>query len=101
MLLGIALRAAGRLDQAERHLREASDGLSRRFGSSSSEALACRLGHAVSLLSLERASEAEAEIRAVLAVYEERLGPSHPHTLVCLVDMAMRAALPGSGRTAP
>ena len=94
VILGIALRRAGHPMLAEPHLMRASDGFTRRLGSSSSEALACRLSRAVNLLSLERAAEAEAEILQVLAVYQHRLGPSHPHTLTCRVDLAaaVRAA---------
>lgn len=89
MLMGIALRSAGDSKQAEPHFHAAFEGLSRQAGgATSSNSLACRLGHALNLLALERAAEAEAEIRPVLAVYEERLGSGHPHTLVCMIDLA-------------
>ncbi len=89
LLMGIALRSAGDPRQGEPHFHVAYEGLSRQSGgATSSESLACRLGHAVNLLAIERAAEAEAEIRPVLDVYEERLGPGHPHTLVCMIDLA-------------
>ena len=89
MLLGIALRGAGQPREAEPHFHSAYEGLSRQSGGpTSSASLACRLGHAVNLLAIDRAAEAEAEIRQVLTVYEERLGPRHPHTLVCMIDLA-------------
>jgi len=87
ILLGIALRSAGQPTQAEPHF-QALEGLTTRLGSDSSDALAARLSHAVNLLVLGRATEAEAEINAVKTVYEHRLGSTHPHTLVCLVDLA-------------
>jgi hypothetical protein len=99
VLLGIALRGAGQSERAKEHFDLAYEGLTRRLGDTSSEALACRLGHAVTLMAVERAAEAEAEIREVLSVYQERLGSSHPHTLLCLIDLA--CALRTLGRVAP
>ncbi len=87
-LLGIALRSSGRPRQAEPHFLEALVGLTQVIGEFSSEALACRLGHAANLLFLGRGVDAEQEIDPVLAVYQERLGPSHPHTLICLLNLA-------------
>lgn len=94
-LLGIALRSTGRPGQAEPHFLEALEGLNRRFGEFSAEALACRLGYAANLLSLDRGADAEREIGPVLAVYQERLGPTHPHTLVCLLNLASARRLTG------
>jgi MinD-like ATPase involved in chromosome partitioning or flagellar assembly/tetratricopeptide (TPR) repeat protein len=88
VLLGIALRSNGAPDEAEPHFRAAWDGLSRGFGRSSSEALACRLSHALNRQAIEPTADAEAEIRQVLTLYQQRLGPSHPHTLVCLLNLA-------------
>ena len=94
-LLGIALRSTGRPGQGEPHFLEALEGLNRRFGEFSAEALACRLGYAANLLSLDRGADAEREIGPVLAVYQERLGPTHPHTLVCLLNLASARRLTG------
>jgi MinD-like ATPase involved in chromosome partitioning or flagellar assembly/tetratricopeptide (TPR) repeat protein len=88
VLLGIALRSKGAPEEAERHFAEAWDGLSRGFGRSSSEALACRLSHSVNRQAIEATSDAEAEIRQVLTLYQERLGLSHPHALVCMLNLA-------------
>jgi MinD-like ATPase involved in chromosome partitioning or flagellar assembly/tetratricopeptide (TPR) repeat protein len=94
-VLGIALRSTGRPEQAEPHFQEALEGLSRRFGELSAEALACRLSYAANLLTLDRGADAGQEIGPVLAVYQERLGPAHPHTLVCLFNLAAARRLTG------
>jgi len=62
--------------------------LTRRFGPSSSEVLACRLSNAANLLTMDRFEEATTDTRQVLAAYSERLGSRHPHTLVCQVNLA-------------
>jgi cellulose biosynthesis protein BcsQ/tetratricopeptide (TPR) repeat protein len=95
VLLGIALRSKGLPKEAERHFIEAWDGLSRGFGRSSSEALACRLSHSVNRQAVEPAADAEAEIRQVLGLYTHRLGPTHPHTLVCLLNLASAQRMSG------
>jgi MinD-like ATPase involved in chromosome partitioning or flagellar assembly/tetratricopeptide (TPR) repeat protein len=88
VLLGIAMRGAGRPDDAAAHFLNALDGLSRRFGEDSPEALSCRLSYAGDLLTLRQAEAAEREIREVLAKYGQSLGPSHPHTLVAWLNLA-------------
>ena len=93
VLLGSALRSCGHPDQAEEHIDESRKGLTRGFGSDSTDALACRLSQAVNLLALRRIPEARTEAEAVLAIYEPRLGPTHPHTLICKVDIASALCL--------
>jgi tetratricopeptide (TPR) repeat protein len=88
VLLGIALRAAGRPRDAEAHFRDALDGLSGRLGSASSEALSCQLSHAGNLLVLRQPDAAEKEIRNALENYQDRLGESHPHTLIATLNLA-------------
>jgi cellulose biosynthesis protein BcsQ/tetratricopeptide (TPR) repeat protein len=88
VLLGIALRSSGRPKDAEAHFRDALDGLTRRSGGSSSDALSCRISHAGNLLALRQPDVAEQEIRKVLSAYQERLGKSHPHTLVAMLNLA-------------
>lgn len=88
VLLGVALRSTGRPGAAEPHFLDAWDGLSRRFGGDSQDALACRLSHSINLLALDDPHQAETEMRAVLAVYEQRFGALHPHALVCAVNLA-------------
>jgi cellulose biosynthesis protein BcsQ/tetratricopeptide (TPR) repeat protein len=88
VLLGIALRANGRPEDAEPHFLDALDGLSHRLGDDSSEALSARLSHAGNLLTLRQAVAAEQEIRQVLPSYQARLGPSHPHTLIAMLNLA-------------
>lgn len=88
ILLGIALRGAGKPAEAEPQFKEALRLLRARFGEAGSATLACRLSYSVNLLALDRFAEAEAEMTAVLAEYQRRLGPSHPHTLVCQVNLA-------------
>ncbi|MFB9836273.1 FxSxx-COOH system tetratricopeptide repeat protein [Actinoallomurus acaciae] len=88
VLLGVALRGTGRPQEARKHFVQALDGLDRRFGSDSSDALSARLSHSANMLALEELDAGEAETRAVRAVYQERLGDTHPHTLACQVNLA-------------
>jgi MinD-like ATPase involved in chromosome partitioning or flagellar assembly/tetratricopeptide (TPR) repeat protein len=88
VLLGIALRSTGRLAEADKAFHAADGMLARRFGESSAEVLSCRLSNAANLLTMDRFEEATTDIRQVLAAYTERLGPRHPHTLVCQVNLA-------------
>jgi tetratricopeptide (TPR) repeat protein len=88
VLLGIALRSAGRPDEAEIQFLGALGPLNARFGASGSATLAGRLSYAVNLWALDRFAEAEDEIHRVLAAYERSLGPNHPHALVCRVNLA-------------
>lgn len=88
VLLGVALRSAGDPEKAEGHIDEARRSLTRGFGSNSSDALAARLSHANSLLALHRILEALERAEAVLAVYEGRLGVTHPHSLICKLNLA-------------
>jgi MinD-like ATPase involved in chromosome partitioning or flagellar assembly len=93
VLFGVALRSAGHPDQAEDHLHESRKGLTKGFGSESSDSLACRLSQAVNLLALHKIPAGRAEAEAVLAMYEARLGPAHPHSLICKVDIAAALCL--------
>ena len=88
VLLGIALRCSGRPDEADPQFTAAVAGLTRGFGGTSSDTLSGRLSSSLNLLALDRIAEAEAAISELRAVYEERLGPEHPHTLVCRLDLA-------------
>lgn len=60
-------------------------------------ALACRLSRAVSLLGFAD-EQALPELRAVHESYRSRLGPAHPHTLVCVNDLAMAVLATGTGQ---
>jgi tetratricopeptide (TPR) repeat protein len=88
VLVGIALRSAGHPQEAAVQFEEAQRRLSARFGPASIDTLGCRLSNSANLLSLERFGDAEAEIRPVLAEYQRRLSVSHPHVLVCHVNLA-------------
>jgi tetratricopeptide (TPR) repeat protein len=88
VLLGIALRSAGRLTEAGSQFEQALELLSARFGDSSSATLACRLSSSVNLWALDQFDEAEEGIRHVLEEYQRSLGPDHPHALVCHVNLA-------------
>lgn len=96
LLLGIALRCDGQPVQAEPRFLAALADMTSTLGESSSAVLAGRLSHAINLLAFGRRSDAIAEIAELREIYEERLGPRHPHTLLCLVDLAcaMRAQGP-------
>jgi Tetratricopeptide repeat/AAA domain len=88
VLLAMAQRGTGQPALAERNFEIALDLAGRIGNSMSSDALTTRLAHAVNLLDLNRAADAEREIRQVRAVYERRLGRSHPLTLICQLDFA-------------
>jgi tetratricopeptide (TPR) repeat protein len=88
LLLGVANRCAGHLDLASEHIDVARIGLTRGFGSKSSETLACRLSQALNWLALQRYLEARMALEEVLAVYENRVGPTHPNSLICTLDIA-------------
>ncbi|MGH3159643.1 MAG: FxSxx-COOH system tetratricopeptide repeat protein [Streptosporangiaceae bacterium] len=93
VLLGVALRSAGHPELAESHIDEARRVLTRGFGSNSTDALAARLSHAINLLALHKIPEAAEIAQAVLMVYEERLGLSHPNSLICKLNLASARCL--------
>jgi hypothetical protein len=88
VLLGVALRSAGRSDDAEKEFTAAQQPLNERFGDASSQALACRLSHALNRVQLDELESAAQDIRDVLTGYMQRLGDKHPHTLTCRVNLA-------------
>ena len=93
LLLGVAQRHAGHLEPAVAHIDAARTGLTRGFGRDSSDALACRLSQALTLLAMHRNPEARTVAEDVLAVYEERLGRDHPHSLICRLNIATALCL--------
>ena len=93
VLLGVALRCDGRPDMAQEHFDRARGGLIRGFGRDSSDALAARLSSAINLLALSKVQDARIWAEEVLAIYQARLGPSHPHTLICRVNIATASCL--------
>ncbi|BCY09377.1 FxSxx-COOH system tetratricopeptide repeat protein [Actinoplanes sp. L3-i22] len=93
--LAISLRAAGRVEEGRR-LLDIVYGLLNE-ASPSVPALACRLSRAVSLLGFAD-EQALPELRAVHESYRSRLGPAHPHTLVCVNDLAMAVLATGTGQ---
>ena len=100
VLLAISLRSAGQAEDAEGHFAAASERLASRFGDESTEALSCRVSHSANMLAVGRIADAERTLRFVRGVFEqpERLGPTHPHTLICQVDFA--GALRAGGKPA-
>ena len=93
LLLGVALRCVGRPEAAGDHIEWARVGLTRGFGRDSTDALAARLSQALNLLAIGHYREARAAAEEVLVVYEERLGDSHPHSLICRLDIATALCL--------
>jgi MinD-like ATPase involved in chromosome partitioning or flagellar assembly/tetratricopeptide (TPR) repeat protein len=85
--LAISLRSAGRAQEAAALLDDAYDQLSRKLPYGP-DTLACRLSRAVNLLAVGDGG-AESELTAVLGAYENWLGRQHPHTIVCLNNLAM------------
>lgn len=88
VLLGIAMRSAGSPRDAIPQFEEALNLLRTRLTDTGSATLACRLSYSVTLLMVDRLDEAEAEMRPVLAAYQASLGPTHPYSLVCQVNLA-------------
>jgi MinD-like ATPase involved in chromosome partitioning or flagellar assembly/tetratricopeptide (TPR) repeat protein len=97
VLLGIALRSAGRAEEAAGQFSEARRRLTARFDENSSATLACRLSNSANLISLERYGEAVDEMLPVLAEYQRRRGVQHPHSLVCHVNIATALHLRADG----
>lgn len=92
--LAISLRSAGQVEEARELLDDAYEHLSETFRTAPAT-LACRLSRAVTLLTLGD-EQAHAELRLVHRSYQDRLGPDHPHTLVCVNDLAMAALQVGT-----
>jgi FxsC-like protein len=88
LLLGVALRCAGHPEQAASQINAARIGLTRGWGDDSSDALACRLSQALNMLALGQIQEGQAEAEGVLAVHEERVGPAHPYSLICSLNIS-------------
>jgi cellulose biosynthesis protein BcsQ/tetratricopeptide (TPR) repeat protein len=93
LALGVAQRCAGHLDEAARHIDAARIGLTRGFGSDSSDALASRLSQALSLLAMDQVRGGMRAAEEVLIVYAGRLGLDHPHSLICMLNIATAACL--------
>ena len=66
----------------------AKEGLTRGFGRDSSDALAARLSQALNWLAPWERRQARTAAEEVLAVYEGRLGPDHPHSLICRLNIS-------------
>jgi MinD-like ATPase involved in chromosome partitioning or flagellar assembly/tetratricopeptide (TPR) repeat protein len=88
LLLGVAQRCAGHPDKAEGYIEWARNGLTRGFGRDSTDALASRLSQALNWLAIGRTLEARTGAEDVVAVYEERLGRLHPHSLIGKLNIA-------------
>jgi tetratricopeptide (TPR) repeat protein len=93
--LGIAQRCVGQSPEAEANLDTAVDGLSRAFGRESGDALAARLSQSLNYLALGRVQDGREAAEEVLATYEGRLGPRHPHSLICRLDIGTALCLEG------
>ena len=88
ILLGIALRSLGRMEEAGAQFEEAVKRLSAKYGPEDGATLEGRLSRAVNLWALDRFTEAEEETRLVLEKYQSLLGADHPNVLVCQVNLA-------------
>ncbi|HWS31791.1 MAG TPA: FxSxx-COOH system tetratricopeptide repeat protein, partial [Actinoplanes sp.] len=96
--LAISMRSAGRVEEARRLLDTAYGHMSESFRTAPNT-LACRLSRAVTLLGASD-EQAHAELRLVREDYRKRLGDEHPHTLVCVNDLAMAALTTGTPEAA-
>ena len=102
--LAVSLRAAGQAGEAGELLGAALKTLTERFGPDNPETLTCRLSLSINLLQVDQSqSTGEAdqsrlageEITEVQQIYERNLGPRHPLTLVCQLNLAMVARYAG------
>jgi hypothetical protein len=93
LLLGVALRCAGHPGLAESHIDFARTGLTRGFGKDSTDALACRLSEALNWLATGKIEDARVAAEGVLVVYQDRLGPVHPHSLICRLNISTALCL--------
>lgn len=91
--LGVAYRCAGNLEEATTHIDAARIGLIRGFGNDSSDALACRLSQALNELAVRHVQRGLRAAEEVLAVYEGRVGPRHPHSLIGRLNIASALCL--------
>jgi len=91
--LGSAQRCAGDPQQAEANIDRAVSRLIRGFGQDSNDALAGRLNWALTQLALDKLIRGRAALEEVLAAYQERLGPVHPNTLICQLDLGTALCL--------
>jgi MinD-like ATPase involved in chromosome partitioning or flagellar assembly len=85
--LAVSERSAGRPRKAAELLDAAYRQLTALVGADHPETLSCRLSRSVNLMEMGD-NAAEGEIRAVHSAYEQRLGPRHPRTLVCVSNLA-------------
>jgi tetratricopeptide (TPR) repeat protein len=86
--LALALRALGRLKEAEAEHRAVRNALERVLGPEHPHTLTSRGDLARVLRTMGRLEEAEAEHRAVAEALERVLGPEHPDTLASRGDLA-------------
>jgi tetratricopeptide (TPR) repeat protein len=86
--LALALRGAGRLDEAEAEHRAVVEAMTRVLGADYPATLAGRGNLAGVLRAAGRLAEAEAEHRAVLKIMKRVLGRTHPGTLTCRGNIA-------------
>jgi tetratricopeptide (TPR) repeat protein len=85
--LGVAQRCAGDAQQAEANVDTAVSGLTRVFGPDSRDTLAGRLSRALNHAALGRVKAGREAAEEVLAIYQSRLGPNHPHSLICQLNL--------------
>ena len=86
--LAVSLRSAGQAEAAAELLDEAYEKLLATFRLDSPHTQACLLSRAVNMLAMER-TEAGPELERVRGIYQANLGRTHPHTLVCVNNLAM------------
>jgi tetratricopeptide (TPR) repeat protein len=100
--LGVAQRCAGQAKQAAATIEAARSGLSRGFGMDSSDALASRLSQALNLIALGGAGVRDGRAAAadILRIYDARVGAAHPHSLICMLNIASAFYLEGDIATA-
>lgn len=91
--LGIAQRCDGQPEAAAANVDAAVYRLVRGFGRDSNAALTGRLSQALNQLALGKHASGRAGLEQVLASYEERLGATHPNTLICQLNMATALCL--------
>ncbi|WP_219518997.1 serine/threonine-protein kinase [Nonomuraea ceibae] len=96
--LAVALRAAGRLAEAERELSVVLPTLRQVLGDDHPDTLATRANLAAVLADDGRTDEAAAHLREIVSAAARVLGPHHPQTLTARANLAV--ALRAAGRLA-
>lgn len=85
----VSLRSLGQIEEARQLHQESYARLLELFGAENPETVSCRFSLALTLLTAGEGDQGVAELVAIREIWERRLGPQHPFTLVCMNDLAI------------